>query len=97
MEQCCMLSIFMHLHLCSCACRQKSEDTLPSTSAGIIPAHNSDQDAEGMPQKLALSSMLSRLTRLFSADMLSSSVMSCMYDIQCQLQAQLEQQHYETT
>lgn len=80
-------------------CRQKSEDTLPSTSAGVIPAHASHQDVERTPQKLALSNILSRLTGLFSADMRSSNVLSSMCDIQCQLQAQLQQQqwqHHET-
>lgn len=68
---------------------------MPSTSAGISPSHDSHQTVKELPQKQAFDRIISRLARLFSADMLSSNVLSSMRDVQCQIQAQLEQ-HGET-
>ena len=89
----CWHSALLHLYtLMQMCCRQKKEDTLPSTSAGISLTNDSHQDEEELLQKQALYSILSGLTRLFSADVLSSNVLSSMRDVQRSLQAQLKQQ-----
>ena len=74
-------------------CRQKKDDMLPSTAAGVSP----HQDAQTISCQPVLSSLLSGLKKLFSAGVLPSNVLSSMHDVQCQIRAQLEQQHHGTS